>query len=76
MKRIKKSTKALVVLREYERGWGSKDFSAEQFTRISDAMVREKEVNDKNIAPSAPDYYIKARIIFDPRHFAEYQDLL
>lgn len=66
----------MVILREHEGGWGSKDFHAFGFKTIQEAEAKEKEVNDKNNLPSAPDYYIKARIETDPRIFYQYERLM
>lgn len=49
-----------VVLWEYERGWGSKPFHHGDFETKDEANKYRDEVNSKNTAPSAPDYYIQA----------------
>ena len=67
---------AMVVLREYERGWGSKDFDATPFYNIENARSRVAEVNNKNTAPSAPDYYIVARLETDPSDFYDLARLI
>jgi len=51
----------VVILQEYERGWGSRQFSAQSYNCKEDALARVKEVNDQNTEPTAPDYYIIAR---------------
>jgi len=76
MTKLLPTTNYLVVLREYERGWGSKDFHAKQFTEYSDAKAYYTEVNSRNTAPSAPDYYIQARIETDPENFNTYERYL
>lgn len=48
------------VLTEYERGWGSKMFLAEEFPSKEAAEKWIKEKNSKNTASVAPDYYIQA----------------
>lgn len=64
---------ALVVLREYERGWGSKDFDAQPFYDRAAAEARVKEVNSKNDQASAPDYYIVADLITKTETFGGYE---
>jgi hypothetical protein len=54
------NAKYRVVLWEYERGWGSKPFTHSDFDSKEEALVYVKEVNSKNTAPTAPDYYIQA----------------
>jgi hypothetical protein len=49
------------ILREYERGWGSKDFVAKAFKTKNDAMRWVNEQNAKNTETVVPDYYIQAR---------------
>ena len=59
-----KLTKRFIsVAREYERGWGSKDFSVCQFDTYEKAEKFASEQNAKNNLPSAPDYYITERVI-------------
>lgn len=64
---------ALVVLREYERGWGSKDFDAQPFYDRAAAEARVKEVNDNNDELYAPDYYIVASLVTEPESFSRYE---
>ena len=59
------------VLREYERGWGSKDFSATGHDTREEAVSAADTVNRENTAPSAPDYYIQARVETD-NFYAKY----
>lgn len=59
------------VLREYERGWGSKDFHASGHATLEEATAAAAKVNAKNTAPSAPDYYINARVETD-NYYARY----
>ena len=66
----------LVVLREHERGWGQKDFHADGFETLVEAEKSCYEVNSQNTAPNAPDYYIQARIITDPREFHLYESYM
>ena len=51
-----------VVFREYELGWGSKDFHATFFKEEADANRYCLAKNARNNLPSAPDYYISARV--------------
>lgn len=73
---MKPTTKYIVVLTEYERGWGSKDFHAVECETLDQAIAREAETNSQNNEPTVPDYYIVARIETDPRKFAYYEKLL
>lgn len=66
----------MVVLREYERGWGSKDFTASEFTNFESATAYANSVNAENNLPVVPDYYINARVITNPAEFVQYEDLL
>lgn len=66
----------MVILTEHERGWGAKPFHAEEFDDLAAAEAYEKQVNGENTLPTAPDYYITARIETDPRKFAGYKNLL
>jgi hypothetical protein len=59
------------VLREYERGWGSKDFHATGHQTREAAQKAVDKVNAKNTAPSAPDYYVNARVETD-NFYAKY----
>ena len=54
--------KIAVTLTEYERGWGSKAIHTQYFDNISEAEAYANEVNSKNTAPTAPDYYIQAEV--------------
>jgi hypothetical protein len=53
------------VHREYERGWGSKDFHATGHETLEEAKKAVDKVNAKNTAKHAPDYYINARVETD-----------
>ena len=57
--------KHVVVLTEYERGWGSREFIARAHKTKVDADRYVHEVNSKNTSPTAPEYYIKAAYIGD-----------
>jgi hypothetical protein len=70
------TTNYLVVLREYERGYGSKDFHAEEYAQYSEAKAFCDLVNSENTASTAPDYYIQARIITNPEEFGQYERYL
>jgi hypothetical protein len=52
--------KHVVVQREYEKGWGSKDFVAVEYADEKTAKVKVDELNANNTGP-VPDYYIQAR---------------
>jgi hypothetical protein len=58
---MKTMKKHVVILREYERGWGSKDFHCTEFGSKADAEKEMARINARNTAPHAPDYYIQAR---------------
>ena len=64
---------AIVVLTEYERGWGSKDFDATPYYDLAAAKARVEDVLSKNTASSAPDYYIVASLVTDPESFSKYE---
>jgi len=51
-----------VILTEYERGWGQKDFFESYFDTEKEAEVYADSVNSKNTLAHAPDYYIQARV--------------
>lgn len=53
----------VVVLREYERGWGSKDFLAYHFDTQKEAEEKVLEHNKENNESIVPDYYIVARYV-------------
>jgi hypothetical protein len=73
---MKTTTRHLVVLREYERGWGSKDFSASEFKDLDSASAYATSINAENTAKIAPDYYINARVVSNPAEFSNYEHLL
>ena len=50
-----------VELWEYEMGWGSKCFDVQKYKTESEALAKIEEVNSKNTASEAPDYYIMAK---------------
>lgn len=50
----------VVVLTEYERGWGSKCFAASHYDTAEEAYAAMNKTNSKNTAAEAPDYYIAA----------------
>lgn len=73
---MKTNNRYLVVLREYERGWGSKDFTACEFSELEEATAYATSVNAENNLPVVPDYYITARVITNPAEFENYRSLL
>lgn len=73
---MKETTRYLVVLREYERGWGSKDFVAHEYDDYESAREYANSVNAENNLDYVPDYYINARIITNPQEFRIYEDLV
>jgi hypothetical protein len=66
----------LVVLREFERGWGSKDFLAKSFSSYQSAVTFADSVNLENNKRPVPDYYITARIITDPNKFSDFRKIM
>lgn len=50
-----------MVIREYERGWGSKDFVAKEHDTKELAIAAVHAVNAENDLPQVPDYYHLAR---------------
>lgn len=48
-----------ITVVERERGWGGDEWT-EDFDTEDAAWARIKEINSKNTAPVAPDYYIAA----------------
>jgi hypothetical protein len=66
----------MVILTEYESGWGSRVFDAKIYPSYQDALNRVKEVNAENDKPTAPDYYITADLISDPALFDNYKRFL
>ena len=73
---MKKNTRYLVVLSEYERGWGSKDFVAHEYEEYAPAKAYADSVNAENNLPVVPDYYINARVVTNPEEFKQYESLL
>lgn len=57
------SKRFAVIFREYERGWGSKDFHAVLCSTLEEAEKLEREEDAKNTSSVAPDYYIQARVV-------------
>ena len=55
-------TNFAVVYREYERGWGSKDFHATFHETWVEANRKVEEEHAKHTATVVPDYYITARV--------------
>jgi hypothetical protein len=56
--------KHVVILTEYERGWGSDTFSAKYYKTEKEAKAWADEYNRINNPPGpAPDYYIKASYV-------------
>ena len=53
--------KHVVILREYERGWGSKDFYAAPYPSAKEALAKVDATNKLNNCKVVPDYYIIAR---------------
>lgn len=64
--KVRKASKPRTIIyvdvTEHERGWGSKVIDTQEFKRRDAAERYVNSVNSKNTAPSAPDYYITARI--------------
>ena len=75
-KKFKETTNYLVVLREHERGWGASDFAVHEFETFKEAKADEADINSENTAPTAPDYYIQARVITNPDEFHYYERFL
>jgi hypothetical protein len=48
-----------ITVVERERGWGADEWT-EDFDSEQEAWDRIKEINSKNTAPVAPDYYVQA----------------
>lgn len=76
MKTLKETTRYLVILTEYERGWDSKDFHAIEFEDFTEAKKCVTDENAKNNLPHTPDYYIVARVETNPDTFKHYTNLL
>ena len=55
----------VVILREYERGYGSKNFLALSFKTRDEAIEYRNSRNAKNTDATAPDYYIRAFYYID-----------
>lgn len=64
----------VVIIREYERGWGSKDFVAKEHGCKEDALEYMNKINSENTAPTAPDYYHQARYV-ETMGEIEYEDI-
>lgn len=54
-----------VIIREYERGWGSSVIDMVTFDSYTEAKALVDSVNSKNTSPTAPDYYIQAEMTID-----------
>ena len=52
----------MVIVTEYERGWGSKVIDTFYFSNDAKAIKYRDEVNSKNTAAVAPDWYISAEL--------------
>jgi hypothetical protein len=50
----------MVILTEYERGWGSKEFHRAYFDTLEAAKKYAAAENAKNNLPTAPDWYVVA----------------
>lgn len=59
----KKFRTHVVVWTEYERGWGRKDFMANDYSSKEEALKKVDEENAKNNLPQVPDYYIMTRYV-------------
>lgn len=66
---------AVVILTEYERGWGSKIFHSTPFYSLDAANAYVEKVNCENKPGPVPDYYIIAELILDPSKFSQYEHL-
>lgn len=53
----------VALLTEYERGWGSKPFSAKHFPTKEEAVSFVNKTNEKNNLATVPDYYISAQFV-------------
>jgi hypothetical protein len=54
-----------IELWEYERGWGAKVDSYEEFDTEDEAKVRRDEFNKDNNLPQVPDWYMVAKGPFE-----------
>lgn len=66
----------IVVETEYERGWGSRDLCAKEFTCVETAQSYVRSVNAPNTLANVPDWYITARLITDPQQIQYYEKFL
>ena len=55
----KVNVKFRLHMMESERGWGQ-DYWHEDYDTRAEAEARQADVNARNIAPVAPDYYVRA----------------
>lgn len=55
--------KAIVEVREYERGWGSRVEDVIEFDTNAQAEAYCKEYNKDNNLPQVPDWYMVALIV-------------
>lgn len=65
-----------VVITEYERGWGSREWHAIFFDTYLDAEKKMNEINAKNNLPYVPDEYDRADIVVvTPQNLARLERL-
>jgi hypothetical protein len=52
-----------VVIREYEKNWGSSIIDVQDFEDIKQAEEFADSINSQNTHPTTPDYYIQAEVV-------------
>ena len=57
------SFKFKIIIREFERGWGSKTLAIQEFDSYEEAVAGMNKVNSLNTASTAPDYYEQAEAL-------------
>lgn len=67
---------AMVIYREFERGWGNKVDGATLADSEAEARIIANECNAKNTSPTAPDYYVQAEVITNTSTMLKYADHL
>lgn len=65
MKEVMYVKKWAVEVWESERGWGRSLLNTYLYDTQENAMEKHQEVNSKNTAPTAPDYYIYAEFPYE-----------
>jgi hypothetical protein len=56
-----------VKVLEYERGWGSKVYSIEEFETEESALKFQKLFNEENNKATVPDWYMVAELPYESR---------